>query len=200
MVSPVNDRALDVIFRDGRSYNGFKPEKVPFTLIQAVYDLTKLAPTSANCSPARFVFISDGDAKDRLVPFMAEQNQPKVREAPWVVIIAHDMNFADKIPELFPHNPDAKAWFDGNAEETAIRNGTIQSGFFMSAVRALGLDCGPMSGFDMDGVNKAFFEDSEDEAMHSWRANFICNIGYGDRSSVFDRLPRLDFETACRAL
>lgn len=199
MAHPVNDHALDVIFRDARSYNAFKEDSVPETLMRAVYDLTKMGPTSANCCPARFVFISSDAGKDRIVPLMSEGNKEKTRGAPWTVIIAHDMEFQEKIPELFPHNPDAKNWFDDNREETAVRNGTLQGAYLMLAARSLGLDCGPMSGFDMDGVNAEFFE-SEDGEMKNWKANFICNIGHGERDSVFPRSPRLDFDDACRLL
>lgn len=199
MTHPVNDNALDVIFRDARSYNDFKSEPVPETLMRAVYDLTKMGATSANCSPARFVFISSDAGKERLLPLMAEGNQEKTRKAAWTVIIAHDMAFQEKIPQLFPHNPEAKEWFNHNTEETAIRNGTLQGGYLMLAARSLGLDCGPMSGFDADAVNKEFFE-SDDGEMKHWKANFICNIGRGVKDSVFPRSPRLDFEEACRLL
>ncbi|MCL4135674.1 UNVERIFIED_CONTAM: hypothetical protein GTU68_003205 [Idotea baltica] len=199
MTSPVNDRALDVIFRDARSQNGFKRESVPEILMRAVYDLAKMGPTSANCSPARFVFISTDEGKERLIPLLSEGNQDKTRSAPWTVIIAHDMEFQEKIPQLFPHNPGAKNWFDNNREETAVRNGTLQGAYLMLAARSLGLDCGPMSGFDMDGVNAEFFESDDDEMKH-WKANFICNVGHGDPKSVLERSPRLAFDEACRLL
>lgn len=197
MAHPVNDHALDVIFRDGRSYNGFEDKDVPEILVRAVYDLAKMGPTSANCSPARFVFVSSEEGKSRLLPLVSEGNQQKVKEAKWSVIIAYDMEFQEKIPKLFPHNPSAKTWFDNNREETAFRNGTLQSAYFLMAARSLGLDTGPMSGFDMDGVNKEFFA-SQDGEEKNWRANWICNLGYGDRSSIFARSPRLRFEEACR--
>ncbi|MFN3313247.1 MAG: malonic semialdehyde reductase [Hyphomonas sp.] len=197
MSHPVNDHALDVIFRDARSQNGYLGKSVPEVLIRAVYDLAKMGPTSANCSPARFVFVSSEEGKARLLPLMSEGNRDKTAAAPWTVIMAHDMRFAEKVPQLFPHNPGAKDWFANNAEETAIRNGTLQAGYLMVAARALGLDCGPMSGFDMAGVNREFFESQEGEMQH-WRANFICTIGHGDKSKLFPRSPRLEFDEACR--
>lgn len=198
--SPVNDFALDQIWRQGRSYNGWTNERVPETLIRATYDLTKMGATSANCSPARFVFLHSPDAKARLKPHLMAGNVDKTLAAPWVVIIAHDLEFHEKIPELFPHNPGAKDWF--NAEKhrhlTAFRNGTLQGAYLMLAARALGLDCGPMSGFDNDGVDAEFF--LKDDSTRTWRSNFICNIGHGDESTIFERSPRLSFEDACLIL
>lgn len=201
MTYPVNDNALDVIFRDARSYNAWEDKDVPETLVRAVYDLTKMGPTSANCSPARFLFVRSDEAKDQLIPHMLESNQDKVRTAPWVVVIAHDMQFHEKIPDLFPHNPGAKDWFEAPdaRQETAFRNGTLQGAYMMIAARALGLDCGPMSGFDQDGVNNEFFIGSGRE-MENWRANWVCSIGHGSEKNLFDRSPRLDFETACRII
>ncbi len=199
MARPVNDHALDVIFRDARSQNGFVERDVPEILIRAVYDLTKMGPTSANCSPARFVFVHSAAGKERLLPLMSEGNRAKTAAAAWTVIIAHDLAFQEKIPKLFPHAPGAKDWFNNNRDETAFRNGTLQGAYLLIAARAIGLDCGPMSGFDAAGVNREFFE-SQDGEMKEWRANFICNIGYGDKSKLFDRSPRLDFDEACRIL
>lgn len=201
MTYPVNDNALDVIFRDARSYNAWEDKDVPETLVRAVYDLTKMGPTSANCSPARFLLVRSDEAKDQLIPHMMESNQDKVRTAPWVVVIAHDMQFHEKIPDLFPHNPGAKDWFEAPdaRHETAFRNGTLQGAYMMIAARALGLDCGPMSGFDQDGVNNEFFIGSGGE-MENWRANWVCSIGHGAEKDLFDRSPRLDFETACRII
>lgn len=199
MAHPVNDHALDVIFRDARSQNGFTDKAVPEILVRAVYDLTKMGPTSANCSPARFLFISSPEAKARLLPLMSDGNRAKTEAAPWTVIMAHDMAFQEKMPALFPHNPGAKDWFNTNREETAIRNGTLQTAYFLIAARALGLDCGPMSGFNMAGVNAEFFEKGDGEMQH-WRANWICNLGHGDKSALFPRSPRLSFDEACRIL
>ncbi|KCZ90785.1 malonic semialdehyde reductase [Hyphomonas johnsonii] len=197
MAHPVNDHALDVIFRDARTQNGFTDKAVPEILVRAVYDLAKMGPTSANCSPARFVWVTTEDGKKRLAPHMSGTNVDKTMAAPWTCIIAYDLHFKEKIPKLFPHAPGAKDWFDKNRDETAFRNGSLQGAYLMIAARALGLDCGPMSGFDPAGVNKEFFE-SQDGEMQNWRVNFICNIGHGDKSKLFDRSPRLDFDEACR--
>ena len=200
MANPVNDYALDLIWRQGRSYNGWLDKPVPETLIRAVYDLTKMGMTSANCSPARFVFLHTREAKERLRPFLAPGNVDKTMAAPWVVICAHDLEFHEKIPELFPHNPGAKDWFadDDNRRTTAIRNGTLQGAYLMLAARALGLDCGPMSGFNNAGVDAEFFAGKE-ETRH-WRSNWLCNLGHGNDSSIFPRSPRLAFEDACQIL
>jgi 3-hydroxypropanoate dehydrogenase len=199
MAHPVNDHALDVIFRDARSQNGFLEKDVPEVLVRAVYDLAKMGPTSANCSPARFVFVHTAAGKERLLPLMSEGNREKTRQAPWTVIMAHDLAFQEQMPRLFPHAPNARDWFNNNRDETAIRNGTLQTAYFLIAARAIGLDCGPMSGFDMAGVNREFFEGDEGEMKH-WRANWICNLGYGDKTKVFARSPRLEFDEACRIL
>jgi len=198
--NPVNDYALDQIWRSGRSHNGWTNESVPETLIRATYDLTKMGMASANCSPARFTFLQSTEAKERLRPFLSEGNVDKTMSAPWVVICAHDLEFHEKIPELFPHNPGAKEWFadDDNRTTTAIRNGTLQGAYLMLAARALGLDCGPMSGFDNAGVDKEFFL-SADETK-TWRSNWLCNIGRGDDATIFPRSPRLAFEDACQIL
>lgn len=198
MTKPVNDYALDQIWRRGRSYNGWTDTPVSETVIRAVYDLTKMGMTSANCSPARFVFISSEAGKERLRPLLMESNVDKTMSAPWTVIIAHDMEFHEKIPELFPHNPEAKDWFSDDAlrETTAFRNGTLSGAYLMLAARAIGLDCGPMSGFDNAGVDKEFF--LGDEATKNWRSNWICNLGHGDAGSIFERSPRLGFDQACQ--
>lgn len=197
---PVNDFALDQIWRDGRSYNGWTQDSVAETLIRATYDLTKMGSTSANCSPARFVFLESAKAKARLKPYLMDGNVEKTMAAPWVVIIAHDLEFHEKIPELFPHNPGAKDWFadDENRRVTAFRNGTLQGAYLMLAARALGLDCGPMSGFDNAGVDAEFF--LGDDRTQNWRSNWLCNIGHGDASTIFERSPRLSFEDACMIL
>ncbi len=189
----INDEALDLIFRSARTRNGWEERDVSTALIQAVYDLTKWGPTSANCSPARFVFVSSPEGKEKLKPFLAEGNVGKTMSAPVCVIIGHDMSFPDKLPQLFPHT-DAKSWFEGNdalIEETAFRNGTLQGAYLMIAARALGLDCGPMSGFDKAGVDGAFFGGT------NVKSNFLCNIGYGTDKDLFDRSPRLSFDEAC---
>lgn len=189
----INDEAMDLIFREARTHNGWEPRKVTKTLMEAVYHLMKWAPTSANCSPARFIFVASDEAKARLKPHLAEGNVEKTMSAPCTVIIAHDMQFYEKLPELFPHT-DARSWFEGNDDlikETAFRNGTLQGGYFILAARGLGLDCGPMSGFDKDGVDNEFFEGT------SFKSNFLCNIGYGTDENLFPRSPRLEFKDAC---
>lgn len=196
MSDPISDEALNTIYRRARSYNAWTDKSVPETLIRATYELTKWGPTSANCCPARFIILPKGsDGKERLKPHMSEMNVEKTMNAPWTVIMAHDLDFHEKIPQLFPHNPDAKDWFaDEDVRKThAFRNGTLQSAYFLLAARSLGLDCGPLSGFDNAGVDKEFMTD--DRAR--WRSNWICNIGHGDRDSIFDRSPRLDFDDAC---
>ncbi|MFP3942257.1 MAG: malonic semialdehyde reductase [Alphaproteobacteria bacterium] len=188
---------LDLIFRNARTHSVWRDRDVPDSLVRAVYDLMKMGPTSANCSPARFLFLRSREAKERLRPHLIEGNVEKTMKAPVTAIIAYDVKFYENIPQLFPHNPDAKSWFDSNeafAEETAFRNGTLQGGYFIIAARALGLDCGPMSGFDNKGVDREFFPGGR------VKSNFLCNIGYGDASQLFPRSPRLDFEEACEIL
>ncbi len=190
----INDEALDVLFREARTRNGWESREVSRPLMQAIYDLMKWGATSANCSPARFVFVASEEGKARLAPHLAEGNREKTMAAPCCVIVAHDMSFHEHLPKLFPH-ANAKSWFDGNdalIEETAFRNGTLQGAYFMIAARALGLDCGPMSGFDKDGVDKEFFAGAE------YRSNFLCNIGYGTDENLFPRSPRFDFEEICK--
>ena len=192
----INDEALDIIFRDARTRNGWEERDVTKALMQAVYDLMKWGPTSANCSPARFVFVASDEGKARLKPHLLAGNADKTMTAPCCVIIGHDMEFYEKLPDLFPHT-DAKSWFVGNdalIAETAARNGTLQGAYFIIAARALGLDCGPMSGFDPDGVNKEFFGGS------TYKANFLCSIGYGTDKDLFDRSPRLGFDEACEII
>lgn len=199
MSDPVNDYALDTIWRDARTRNGWQEKAVPETLIRAVYDLAKMGATSANCSPARFVFIHTDEAKARLKPHLMAGNVDKTVRAPWTVIVAHDMQFQEKLPQLFPHDLSAKDWFAEDAKriETAIRNGALQGAYLMLAARALGLDCGPMSGFDNEGVDKEFLTAENDG---NWKSDFLCNIGYGDETDIFPRAPRLAFEEACRIL
>ena len=192
---PLPDATLDQIFREARSQNGWKDTPVSETLIRAIYDLARMGPTSANSSPARFVFCASAEAKDKLAALASAANASKILAAPVTVIIGHDLTFYEKIPELFPHNPGAKDWFSSSAalaETTAFRNGTLQGAYLMIAARALGLDCGPMSGFDNAKVDAAFFPGT------SIKSNFICSIGEGDPSKVFARSPRLAFEDACR--
>ncbi len=195
--SILSDEGMDLIFREARTHFAWQDRPVPKALLQAVYDLMKWGPTSANCSPARLVFLTTAEAKERLKPHLIGSNVDKTMSAPVTVIVAHDLEFYERIPDLFPHNPDAKGWFEGNdaaIQATAFRNGSLQGAYFMIAARALGLDCGPMSGFDNDGVDTAFFPGGK------WKSNFLCNIGYGDRSQLFERGPRLAFDDACQVL
>lgn len=193
---PVSDAVLDQLFREARTINVWRDKPVSDELIRAVYDLTKMGATSANCCPARFHFIKSDAAKARLKPYLMEGNDTKVMQAPVTVIIANDADFADKIPQLFPHNPGAKDWFADPdvAAITAMRNGTLQGAYLMLAARSLGLHCGPMSGFDNAAVDKEFF------AGAGLKSNFICSLGYGTTDEVFPRSPRLSFEEAAAIL
>ncbi len=192
----LSDRDLDIILREARTHSAWQDKPVSEVIMRAVYDLMKFGPTSANCSPARFVFVSSKEAKERLKPHLDAGNVDKTMSAPVTVIIGHDMKFYDHLPKLFPHT-DAKSWFEGNDDlisATAFRNGSLQGGYFMIAARALGLDCGPMSGFDPDGVKKEFFAGTDIVP------NFLCNLGYGDSSKLFPRSPRLEFDEICDIL
>jgi len=192
----ISDEALDQIFRRARTYRIWRPEPVSEALLKEVYDLTRLGPTSANCSPARFVFVVSPEAKARLLPTLDSSNVEKTRTAPATVIIAHDTEFYEKFPKLMPGS-DLRSRFVGKPaliEETAFRNGTLEGGYLILAARALGLDCGPMSGFNPEKLNAEFFPDGK------WKANFLCNLGYGDGSKMPPRAPRLDFDEACHLL
>jgi len=192
----INDEALDTIFRSARSQNKWSDKPVSTALLMAVYDLMRMGPTSANCSPARFVFLTTPEAKERLAQHASPANQPKIRSAPATAVIGYDLDFAQRLPALFPHAPEAKNWFADPAVEqvTAFRNGTLQGAYFIVAARALGLDCGPMSGFNNAKVDEEFF------AGTRVKSNFICSVGYGDPSGLFARSPRLDFDDACKIL
>ena len=182
------------LFDHARTHNGFKAEPIPVATLHRLYDLLKWGPTSANCSPARFIFVTSPEGKDKLLPAMSAGNQDKTRQAPVTVIVGMDMAFYDKLPQLFPH-ADAKPWFAGNQpmiDATAFRNSSLQGGYLILAARALGLDCGPMSGFDAAKVDAAFW------AGTTVRTNFIVNLGHGDASKLFGRSPRLTFDEACR--
>ena len=193
----VSDEALDIIFRNARTQNKWQNKPVSNAHLMALYDLMRWGPTSANCSPARILFLTSQAAKDRLKPFLAPLNQEKTMGASAVAIIGMDLDFAEKLPYLFPNNPKMKDIFKSSEElnrATAFRNSSLQGGYFIVAARALGLDCGPMSGFDSAGVDKEFF------AGTNVKANFICAIGYGDPAGVFPRNPRLSFDEACKIL
>ncbi len=190
----LSDNDLDLIFRTARSQNKWLDKPVSDVTIRALYDLLRWGPTSANCSPARFVFVTTPDAKQRLAACVSSANHPKIVTAPVTVIISYDTKFYDRIPQLFPHNPGAREWFansEATAKETAFRNSTLQGAYLLIAARSLGLDCGPMSGFDAEAVNKAFHPDGQ------YKVNFICGLGYGDPEGLFPRLPRLSFAEAC---
>ena len=194
MSEALNAAALDQLFLTARTANVWTDKPLSDVQVQALYDTLKFGPTSANCSPARFVFVKSPEAKARLKPHMMPGNDEKVLTAPVTVIIGQDADFAAKMPQLFPHNPGAKEWFADPkvAEETAFRNATLQGAYLMLAARAMGLDCGPMSGFDKAGVDGEFF------AGTSVQSNFICSIGYGSSEGIFERSPRLNFDQACQ--
>lgn len=195
MTEMLSDAALDQLFRTARTYNGFTDKPVTADILRQIHDLLRWGPTSANCCPLRVVFVTTAEAKERLRPALSAGNLTKTMSAPVTAILAYDTQFAEHLPRLFPH-VDARPWFANPqvASETTFRNGTLQAAYFMLAARALGLDCGPMSGFDQGKVNAEFFPDGR------FKANFICNLGYGDPSSLFDRSPRFDFEDVCQVL
>ena len=193
---PLDSTALEQLFLKARTHNGWLDRAIEPALLQQLYDLVKMAPTSANCSPARFVFVQSKAAKEKLKPALSAGNLDKTMSAPVTVIVANDPKFYDKLPYLFPHT-DARSWFTGSAqvaETTAFRNGTLQVAYLILAARALGLDAGPMSGFDAAKVDEAFFKDS------GWRSNVLVNLGYGDADKLFPRSPRLPFDEACQVV
>ena len=188
--APLSVAAFDQLFRDARTYNKFLPRDVPDDLLHEIVDLMKLGPTSANCSPARILFAKSEAAKARLKPHLSEGNRDKTMLAPVCAIIGYDLAFYEHLPRLFPHT-NAKSWFEGNEakiRETAFRNGTLQAAYLIMAARALGLDCGPMTGFDPAGVDEAFF------AGTAVRSNILCNLGYGEGESLKPRSPRFAFD------
>lgn len=193
-MTTADDKTLDLIYRDARTHSAWLDKEVDDSLLVKAFDLTKMAPTSANCSPMRVVFVKSQDAKNKLKPCLAEGNVEKTMTAPVTAIFAHDMEFYEKLPKLFPHT-DARSWFTGNDEliqSTAFRNGTLQAAYFMLAARAVGLDCGPMSGFDNDKLDEVFFKGTQ------FKSNFLCNLGYGDASKLHPRSPRFEFSEACK--
>lgn len=188
------DAALDQLFRTARTQNAFQDRPVEDSQLHALYELLKWGPTAANTTPARLVFVKSAEAKQKLAPALSEGNLAKTMAAPVTVIIGHDLDFHEKLPYLFPHT-DAKSWFEGpreGREEAALRNSSLQGAYLMLAARALGLDVGPMSGFDAAKVDEAFF------AGTAIKTNFIVNLGYGDPAGLFPRLPRLSFDEAAR--
>ncbi len=188
----VDDAGLDILFRKARTHNAWLPKAVSEDLLRQIYDLAKWGPTSANMSPMRIVYLKSEQAKERLIPALSPGNLEKTKAAPVTAIIAYDTEFYNLLPRLFPHF-DMKPMFESNpqlAEEGAFRNSSLQGAYFMLAARALGLDCGPMSGFDAAKLNAEFFPDGK------YKVNFLCNLGYGDDAKLFPRNPRLDFEEA----
>ncbi|MBS0505912.1 MAG: malonic semialdehyde reductase [Proteobacteria bacterium] len=188
---------MDALFHGARSQNGFLDRPVAPALLRELYDLVKMGPTSANCSPLRVIFLTSAEARQRLLPALSPGNVAKTTSAPVTCVLGYDTRFYEHARQLFPHNPQMYDGFAGNAahaQTTAFRNATLQAGYFILAARALGLDCGPMSGFDESAVNASFFADGR------FRVNFLCNLGYGDRAKLFGRLPRLPFDDACTLL
>lgn len=190
MNTPLDDAALDQLFREARTFNGYHDKPVTTDQLNAIWDLMKMGPTSANMLPARLIWCHSDKARNKLADCSAEGNQDKIRKAPAAVIIGMDQDFHEHLPELFPHT-DAKSWFEGDAEARkvhAMRNSSLQGAYFILAARALGLDTGPMSGFDNDAVDRAFFADQP-----SVKSNFISTLGYGDPETIFERSPRPEF-------
>ncbi|RQP23857.1 malonic semialdehyde reductase [Piscinibacter terrae] len=192
----LHEAAIRRLFTQARSFNTWQARPVAAELLEQLFELTSLGPTSANCSPARIVFVASADEKERLLPALHEGNRAKTRHAPVTAVVGYDLDFARQLPVLFPHAPDAPTWFANPAvaASTAFRNGSLQGGYFILAARLLGLDCGPMSGFDEDAVNALYFEGT------SIRVNFLCNLGHGDPAGLFPRSPRLRFSDACRVV
>lgn len=196
MSDEIDGCALDRIFGNARTFTAWHEREVPDALLHRVVDTLALGPTSANCSPARFLFLKSPEAKQRLKPVLDEGNVKQTMSAPVTVIIGYDLEFYEKLPELYPQ-ADAKSWFEGDdakIRSTAFRNGTLQGAYLIMAARALGLDCGPMSGFDNAGVDREFF------AGTNIRSNFLCNLGYGDPAKLRPRNRRLSFEEAAKIL
>ena len=188
----LSDEALDQIFNDARTYNGWLDKPVSEDQLRRIYDLMKMGPTSANMQPARLVFVTSQEGKDKLAELASEGNRDKIKAAPVTVIIGYDVDFHEELPWLFPHT-DAKSWFEGDEDgriEGAKRNSALQGAYMIIAARALGLDCGPMSGVDLDGITEHFFADQP-----RVKADWVCSIGYGDPDSIFGRSPRPEFGT-----
>ena len=196
MKKPLDDAALDLLFREARSYNRWAPEAVPEKTLHALYELLKWGPTSANCCPARFVFVTSAAAKATLVGCVSPGNVPKVEQAPVTVIIGMDEKFYEKIPFLFPHRPQAGEGLKDPAvgRTVMMRNSSLQGAYLILAARSLGLDCGPMSGFDNAKVDAAFFSGT------SVKSNFICALGVGTNELLYPRSPRLSFDEACKII
>jgi len=190
------DPSLDQLFRNARTRGAWQDKNIPDSLLHELVELVKLGPTSGNCSPARLLFVKSPEAKERLKPYLSDGNRDKTMRAPVCTIIGYDLDFYEHLPKLFPHT-DAKSWFEGKPKkiaDTAFRNGSLQGAYLILAARALGLDCGPMSGFDNDGVDKEFFTGT------NIKSNFLCNLGYGDDSALRPRSPRFVFDEMARIL
>jgi len=211
MSQPIADAAMDTLFREARTYSAWQDRPVTDQTLRDLYDLLKWAPTSANAAPARFAFLRTKEAKERLRPALAPLNVEKTMTAPVTVIVAYDLKFFDQLPKLFPQSPGMKQLFESNpelVEATAKRNSSLQGAYLIMAARARGLDCGPMSGFDPAKVDEEFFAagkpcfgcDQEFFPEGHVKTNFLCNLGYGDPSKLFPRLPRLPFNEACSLL
>lgn len=194
MTTSLNDNALTQLFTGAHTHTSWQEKAIPEATLKQLYDLVKVGSTSANCSPARFVFVTSDEGREKLKPCLSSGNVEQTMSAPCTVIVAYDEAFYEELPTLFPY-ADAKSWFTSSPEaayETAMRNSALQGAYLISAVRALGLDAGAMSGFDPKLLNDTFFSDS------TWKVNFLLNIGYGDGKKVHKRLPRLSFEQACQ--
>jgi 3-hydroxypropanoate dehydrogenase len=197
MSHAISDEALDTIFRTARSHNRWSDEPVSAALLMAVYDLMRWGPTSGNVTPARFLFLTSTESKERLKPYLDEGNKEKSMTAPLVTIIGYDLDFPETLAKLKPHSPNAKRSYESKPElvrEDAFRNGSLQGAYFIIAARALGLDCGPMGGFDRQGVDKEFFAGS------GIKSNFLCALGHGNPAALKARAPRLSFDEACRII
>src|ERR1700710_657223 len=191
----IDTAGLDLLFKEARTHNKWRDTPVSDETLRELYDILKFGPTSANSSPARFAFIRTKEAKEKLAPALSSGNMEKTLSAPVTVIVAYDPKFFEKLPKLFPHNPDAISWFTSNdslAATTAFRNGTLQGAYLLIAARSLGLDVGAMSGFDNAKVDAAFFP------YNGWRSNFLVTLGHGDPAGLFSRSPRLSFDEACQ--
>jgi 3-hydroxypropanoate dehydrogenase len=197
MNQPLSDEALDVLFRKARTHRAWLDKPVDDDTLRQIYDLMKLGPTSANCSPARILFLRTPEAKQRLLPALSPGNVEKTMKAPVTAIVGYDLKFYEKMAKLSPQNPGMRDTFANSPDvaEHAFRNGTLQGGYLVLAARAMGLDCGPMSGFNNAKVDEEFFSGGSQV-----KSNFLCNLGYGDPSKLSPRAPRLDFEEACKLL
>jgi 3-hydroxypropanoate dehydrogenase len=197
-MTQLDEKSLDILFNNARSINGWKDTPIEDEKLNKLYELARLGPTAANSNPARFLFIKSPQAKERLKPFLAPNNIEKTMRAPVTIIAAFDPKFYEKVPYLFPHLPEAKSWYENSPDKghaAGFMNATLGAAYMIMAARAIGLDCGPMSGFDNDGVNKEFF------ASSGFVANFLINIGYrADSEPTFGRSPRLDFKQACEII